>query len=118
MDKYKKSIENYKKVGSLDLRVEYAYAEVRTETPVITEPDIITGEVRETVALDWEYRRFETQKERDAFVDAFDATSYTPKRRTRRSFRGTGIAKIVGDTYAISAKACKVSQVARNNIVV
>ena len=112
-----RSKANYQKVGTHDLRVEYAYAQVRTETPITTAPDIIDGKVRETVAIDFEYKKFDTKAKRNAFVSNFDAKAYIPKPRTKRNFRGMGIDKITGKTYAVSVKAVKVSQVARNKIV-
>ena len=41
-----------------DRRVSYCYVRINTRTPVRTLPDIITGEVRDTVVMGREFRRF------------------------------------------------------------
>ena len=98
--------ENWNAVGTHDRRVVYCYVRVRTETPVRTLPDLITGEVLNTVWLGEEYKRFDSTIERDTFISDFDAATYKPKQLKKRSMHYgednecCDIEKITGDTVA------------------
>ena len=117
------SKQNYQAVGTHDLRVRYCYARISTQTPVKTLPDLITGEVNETVWLADEYRRFTSVDERQSFIDSFDVSTYKPKQMTKRSMRYgqsnefCDIEKITGDTVATKTVMVATKAVAMRKVV-
>ena len=119
---YQASKENHQAVGTGDLRVKYCYARISTQTPVRTLPDLITGEVRDSVWLAEEFMRFASIQDRNAFIASFDNSEYKPKQLTKRSMRYgqnnecCDIDKTTGDTVATGVSTVKTSQVTKKAV--
>ena len=115
--------KNYHTVGTHDMRVRYCYARISTQTPVRTLPDLINGEVNETVWLAEEYRRFTSVDERQLFIGSFDVATYSPKQLTKRSMcygqsnECCDIEQITGDTVATQTVRVATKAVAMSKVV-
>ena len=112
---HRDSKQNYNSVGTHDRRVIYCYARIRTETPVKTLPDLITGEVRDTVWISDEFRRFPSVDARQTFFDSFDMATYKPKQLTKRGMNT--VEKITGDTVANGVSIVRTKQVDMGKVI-
>ena len=109
------SKQNYHTVGTHDRRVIYCYLLIKTETPVETLPDIITGAIHNSVWYGEEYRRFDSVATRQSFIDSFDLVTYKPKQLSKRNMND--ISKITGDTLATGFSIVKTKQVDMKKVV-